>query len=46
MSMSAIFVTLAKLLVCQKPQEVEPYDDYDLNEEKGGEDPDGEYNGE
>jgi hypothetical protein len=44
--MFAIFVTLAKLSVCQKQQEVVPYDDYDLNEENGGEDPGGEYDGE
>jgi hypothetical protein len=41
--MLAIFVTLAQLSVCQKPQNVVPYDDYDVIEENGGEDPGGEY---
>jgi hypothetical protein len=43
MSICAIFVMLAKLSVCEKLQEVVPYDDYDLNEENGSEDPGGEY---
>jgi hypothetical protein len=41
--MLAIFVTLAQLSVCQKQQEVVSYDDYDVDEENGGEDPGGEY---
>jgi hypothetical protein len=41
--MCAIFVTLAMLSACQKQQEVVPYDEYDLDEENGGQDPGGEY---
>jgi hypothetical protein len=41
--MLAIFVTLAQLSVCQKQQKVVPYDDYDVDQENGGEDPGGEY---
>jgi hypothetical protein len=43
MRMYVIFVTLAKLSVCQKKQEFLPYDEYDDNEENGGQDPGGEY---
>jgi hypothetical protein len=43
MSMYTIFVTLAKLSVSQKLKEVVPYDNYNLNEENCGEDPDSEY---
>jgi hypothetical protein len=39
--MLAIFVTLAPLSVCQKQQEVVPYDEYDLDDENGGQDPGG-----
>jgi hypothetical protein len=41
--MLAIFVTLAQLSVSQKQQKVVPYDEYDVDEENGGEDPGGEY---
>jgi hypothetical protein len=44
--MRRVFVTLAQLSVCQKQQEVVPYDDYDVDEENGGQDPGGEYDGE
>jgi hypothetical protein len=44
--MLVIFVTLAQLSGCQKPQKVVPYDDYDVDEENSGQDPDGEYDGE
>jgi hypothetical protein len=44
MSVLVIFVTLAQLSVCQKQQEVVSYDDYNVDEENGGEDPGGEYN--
>jgi hypothetical protein len=43
MSMCAIFVTLAKLSVCEKLQEVVPYHEYDVDEENDGHDPGGEY---
>jgi hypothetical protein len=43
MSIYAIFVTLAKLSVCEKLQEVVPYHEYDVDEENGGQDPGGEY---
>jgi hypothetical protein len=46
MSMCAIFVTLAKLSVCEKLQEVVPYHEYDVDEENVGHDPGGEYDGE
>jgi hypothetical protein len=46
MSMLVNFVTLAQLSVCQKQQQVVPYDDYDVDEENGGQDPGGEYDGE
>jgi hypothetical protein len=46
MTMLAIFMTLAPLSVCQKQQEFVQYDKYDLDEENGGEDPGGEYDGE
>jgi hypothetical protein len=39
--MFAIFVTLAQPSVCQKQQEVVPYDEYDLDEENGGLEPGG-----
>jgi hypothetical protein len=41
MTMLAIFGTLAPLSVCQKQQEVVPYDEYDLDQEYGGQDPGG-----
>jgi hypothetical protein len=44
--MCAIFVTLAKLSVCEKQQEVVLSDEYDVDEENGGQDPGGEYDGE
>jgi hypothetical protein len=43
MSMCAIFVTLAKLSVCQKQWQVVPYHEYDVDEENDGHDPGGEY---
>jgi hypothetical protein len=46
MTTLAIFVTLALLSVCQKQQEVVAYDDYDVDEENGGQNPGGEYDGE
>jgi hypothetical protein len=46
MTTLAIFVTLALLSVCQKQQEVVAYDDYNVDEENGGQNPGGEYNGE
>jgi hypothetical protein len=36
--MLVIFVTLAQLSVCQKQQKVVPYDEYDVDEENGGQD--------
>jgi hypothetical protein len=44
MTMLAIFVTLALFSVCQKQLKDVPYDEYDVNEENGGENPGGEYN--
>jgi hypothetical protein len=41
MTMFAIFVMLAPRSVCQKQQEVVPYDEYDLDEGNGGQDPGG-----
>jgi hypothetical protein len=38
MTMLANFVTLVQLSVCQKQQEVVPYNDYDVDEENGGQD--------
>jgi hypothetical protein len=46
MSMLAIFVTLAQLSVCQKQQEVVPYNEYDVDKENGSQDLGGEYDGE
>jgi hypothetical protein len=46
MTMLSIFVTLAPLSVCQKQQEGVPYDEYDLDEENGGQDPGDYYHGE
>jgi hypothetical protein len=43
MSMLANFVMLVQLSVCQKQQEVIPYDEYDIDEENGGEDHGGKY---
>jgi hypothetical protein len=44
--MLAIFVTLVQLSGCHKQQEVVPYDDYDVDDENGGQDPGGEYDDE
>jgi hypothetical protein len=41
--MHVIFVMLGKLSVCQKLQEVVPYDNYDIEEENGGQDCDSKY---
>jgi hypothetical protein len=43
MSMLANFVTLAQPSVCQKQQEVIPYNEYDIDDDNGGEDHGGEY---
>jgi hypothetical protein len=46
MSMFANFITLAQLSMCHKQHQVVPHDDYVVDEENGGQDPGGEYDGE
>ena len=41
--MPAIFLTLAHFSECQKHQKVVPYDEYDVDEENGGQDSGDEY---
>jgi hypothetical protein len=46
MSKLSNFVMFVQLSVCQQHKEVVSYDDYDVDEENDGQDPDAEYDGE